>query len=153
VGPVDLALGAEVPEPGLTRLFAEKLAALTVGDPMDPDTKVGPLATESGRDDVEKYVQDAVDKGATVVVGGRRPDGPGWFYPPTVLLAESAQPEDAKAGLLLGRRSNPRRGSFRPDQARLGEGCQSSERAREAVLAVHVSQPGEQDLAPMEPPQ
>jgi succinate-semialdehyde dehydrogenase/glutarate-semialdehyde dehydrogenase len=68
-----------------TRLFAEKLAALTVGDPMAEDTKVGPLATESGREDVEKYVQDAVDKGATVVVGGTRPDGPGWFYPPTLL--------------------------------------------------------------------
>ena len=68
-----------------TRLFAEKMAALKVGDPMDEDTKVGPLATESGRDDVERYVQDAVDKGATVVVGGKRPDGPGWFYPPTLL--------------------------------------------------------------------
>src|SRR4051794_2882942 len=68
-----------------TRLFAEKLGALTVGDPMDPDTKVGPLATESGRDDVERYVQDAVDKGATVVVGGTRVDRPGWFYEPTLL--------------------------------------------------------------------
>jgi succinate-semialdehyde dehydrogenase/glutarate-semialdehyde dehydrogenase len=68
-----------------TRLFAEKLGALTVGDPMDPDTQVGPLATESGREDVEEYVQDAVDKGATVVVGGRRPDRPGWFYEPTLL--------------------------------------------------------------------
>jgi succinate-semialdehyde dehydrogenase/glutarate-semialdehyde dehydrogenase len=68
-----------------TRLFAEKIAALTVGDPMDPDTQIGPLATEQGREDVEKYVQDAVDKGATVVVGGQRPDGPGWYYPPTLL--------------------------------------------------------------------
>jgi succinate-semialdehyde dehydrogenase/glutarate-semialdehyde dehydrogenase len=68
-----------------TRLFAEKIAALTVGDPMDPDTQVGPLATESGRDDVEQYVQDAVDKGATVVVGGKRVDRPGWFYEPTLL--------------------------------------------------------------------
>jgi succinate-semialdehyde dehydrogenase/glutarate-semialdehyde dehydrogenase len=68
-----------------TRLFAEKIAALTVGDPMDPDTQIGPLATESGRDDVEKYVQDAVDKGATVLVGGKRPDRPGWFYEPTLL--------------------------------------------------------------------
>ncbi|HLM04172.1 MAG TPA: NADP-dependent succinic semialdehyde dehydrogenase [Blastococcus sp.] len=68
-----------------TRLFAEKLAALTVGDPMAEDTQVGPLATESGRDDVEKYVQDAIDKGATVVVGGQRPDDPGWFYPPTLV--------------------------------------------------------------------
>jgi succinate-semialdehyde dehydrogenase/glutarate-semialdehyde dehydrogenase len=68
-----------------TRLFAEKLSALKVGDPMAEDTKIGPLATESGREDVEEYVTDAVDKGATVVVGGQRPDGPGWFYPPTLL--------------------------------------------------------------------
>ena len=67
-----------------TRLFAEKIAALTVGDPMDDDTQIGPLATESGREDVEKYVEDAVDKGATVLVGGERPDRPGWFYPPTL---------------------------------------------------------------------
>src|SRR4051794_16132893 len=68
-----------------TRLFADKLAALTVGDPMAEDTQVGPLATESGREDVENYVKDAVDKGATVVVGGKRADGPGWFYEPTLL--------------------------------------------------------------------
>ncbi len=68
-----------------TRLFAEKLGALTVGDPMEESTQVGPLATESGLGDVERYVQDAVDKGATVVVGGRRIDRPGWFYEPTLL--------------------------------------------------------------------
>jgi succinate-semialdehyde dehydrogenase / glutarate-semialdehyde dehydrogenase len=68
-----------------TRLFAEKIAALTVGDPMAEGTEVGPLATESGRDDVEKYVQDAVAKGATVVVGGERVDRPGWFFQPTLL--------------------------------------------------------------------
>ncbi|MGY1672285.1 NADP-dependent succinic semialdehyde dehydrogenase [Geodermatophilus sp. SYSU D00710] len=68
-----------------TRLFAEKLGALTVGDPMEEGTQVGPLATESGREDVERYVQDAVDKGATVVVGGKRPDRPGWYYEPTLL--------------------------------------------------------------------
>jgi succinate-semialdehyde dehydrogenase/glutarate-semialdehyde dehydrogenase len=68
-----------------TRLFAEKIAALKVGDPMDPDTQVGPLATESGRDDVENYVKDAVEKGATVLVGGKRVDRPGWFYEPTLL--------------------------------------------------------------------
>ena len=68
-----------------TRLFAEKVAALTVGDPMDEGTQVGPLATESGRDDVDRYVQDAVGKGATVLVGGKRVDRPGWFYEPTIL--------------------------------------------------------------------
>src|SRR4051794_27827054 len=68
-----------------TRLFAEKIGALTVGDPMDPDTQVGPLATESGRDDVEEYVQDARSKGAEVVVGGKRLDRPGWIYEPTLI--------------------------------------------------------------------
>lgn len=68
-----------------TRLFAEKIGALTVGDPMDEGTQVGPLATESGRDDVERYVDDAVAKGAQVLVGGKRVDRPGWFYEPTLL--------------------------------------------------------------------
>jgi len=68
-----------------TRLFAEKIGALTVGDPMDPDTQIGPLATESGVQDVEEYVEDARSKGATVVVGGHRVDRPGWFYEPTLL--------------------------------------------------------------------
>jgi succinate-semialdehyde dehydrogenase / glutarate-semialdehyde dehydrogenase len=68
-----------------TRIFAEKIAALTVGDPMDSDTQVGPLATESGLQDVIDYVEDARSKGATVVVGGKRVDRPGWFYEPTLL--------------------------------------------------------------------
>jgi succinate-semialdehyde dehydrogenase/glutarate-semialdehyde dehydrogenase len=68
-----------------TRLFTEKIAALTVGDPRDEATQVGPLATESGLEDVERYVQDAVAKGATVLTGGKRVDRPGWFYEPTLL--------------------------------------------------------------------
>ncbi|MDQ3611923.1 MAG: NADP-dependent succinic semialdehyde dehydrogenase [Actinomycetota bacterium] len=72
-------------------LFAEELGALVVGDPMDAATDVGPLATEQGRDDVEELVSDAVSKGATVVLGGRRPEGPGWFYPPTLLTGITRQ--------------------------------------------------------------
>ncbi len=75
---------AEVAEE-FERKFAEKMAALVVGDPKDEATDIGPLATEQGREDVEELVQDAVQKGATVVVGGERPDRPGWFYPPTLL--------------------------------------------------------------------
>ena len=67
------------------RLFVDGVAALQVGDPMDESTDVGPLATEQGRKDVEELVADAVAKGATVLVGGEPPDGPGWFYPPTVI--------------------------------------------------------------------
>jgi succinate-semialdehyde dehydrogenase / glutarate-semialdehyde dehydrogenase len=65
--------------------FVAKMGALVVGDPMDDATDIGPLATESGRDDVEAYVDDALSKGAKALVGGKRLDRPGWFYPPTVL--------------------------------------------------------------------
>ena len=61
------------------------MAALRVGDPMDDATDVGPLATEQGRDDVDELVDRRVAQGATVLVGGELPDGPGWFYPPTVV--------------------------------------------------------------------
>jgi succinate-semialdehyde dehydrogenase/glutarate-semialdehyde dehydrogenase len=67
------------------RRFVDGMAALRLGDPMDEKTDVGPLATEQGRRDIEELVADAVDKGATVLCGGQRPDGPGWYYPPTVL--------------------------------------------------------------------
>ncbi|MEU0672123.1 NADP-dependent succinic semialdehyde dehydrogenase [Streptomyces sp. NPDC006172] len=65
--------------------FAEGMRALKVGDPMEEDTEVGPLASESGRDDLEELVDDARRGGATALCGGERPQGPGWYYPPTVL--------------------------------------------------------------------
>jgi succinate-semialdehyde dehydrogenase / glutarate-semialdehyde dehydrogenase len=65
--------------------FVRQMQALRVGDPADPNTDVGPLATEQGRIDVEKLVDQAVAAGAVIRCGGRRLDGPGWFYPPTVL--------------------------------------------------------------------
>jgi succinate-semialdehyde dehydrogenase/glutarate-semialdehyde dehydrogenase len=68
-----------------TERFVAAMGALTLGDPTAEGTDVGPLATEQGRVDVEELVADAVAKGATVLLGGERPDGPGWYYPPTVL--------------------------------------------------------------------
>jgi succinate-semialdehyde dehydrogenase / glutarate-semialdehyde dehydrogenase len=65
--------------------FVERMQALRVGDPTDPDTDVGPLATESGRDEVAKQVEDAAAAGATIRCGGKPLDRPGWFYPPTVV--------------------------------------------------------------------
>ncbi len=72
-------------------LFADALRALVVGDPTHDATDVGPLATEQGRVDVEELVADAVEQGATVVLGGTRPDGPGWFYPPTLITGVTEQ--------------------------------------------------------------
>ncbi|MGW7543031.1 NADP-dependent succinic semialdehyde dehydrogenase [Streptomyces sp. NPDC054770] len=65
--------------------FVAGMAALRTGDPMDEGTDVGPLASEQGRKDLEELVEDAKRSGAQVLCGGQRPDGPGWFYPPTVL--------------------------------------------------------------------
>ncbi|MFI1373997.1 NADP-dependent succinic semialdehyde dehydrogenase [Streptomyces longwoodensis] len=65
--------------------FVAGMRALTVGDPMEEDTEVGPLASERGRDDLEELVDDARRGGARVLCGGERPEGPGWYYPPTVV--------------------------------------------------------------------
>jgi succinate-semialdehyde dehydrogenase/glutarate-semialdehyde dehydrogenase len=67
------------------RLFTEQMAGKVVGDPMAGGTDVGPLASEQQLDDVEKLVADAVAKGAKALCGGAAPDGPGFYYPPTVL--------------------------------------------------------------------
>jgi succinate-semialdehyde dehydrogenase / glutarate-semialdehyde dehydrogenase len=65
--------------------FTAGMRALRTGDPMDEETDVGPLSSEQGRADLEELVDDAVRAGAGVLCGGERPDGPGWYYPPTVL--------------------------------------------------------------------
>ncbi len=72
------------------RLFTGQMAAKTVGDPMAEDTDVGPLASEQQRDDVEHLVADAVAKGARALCGGAAPEGPGFYYPPTVLAGVTA---------------------------------------------------------------
>jgi len=65
--------------------FVERMKSLRVGDPFDPTTDVGPLATEGGIKDVEQLVAKSVEMGARVLTGGKRMSGPGNFYPPTVL--------------------------------------------------------------------
>jgi succinate-semialdehyde dehydrogenase/glutarate-semialdehyde dehydrogenase len=65
--------------------FVARMAALTVGDPMDEGTDIGPLATMGGLRDVREMVEDARAKGASVLCGGREPEGPGWFYEPTAV--------------------------------------------------------------------
>ncbi|OYO11622.1 NADP-dependent succinic semialdehyde dehydrogenase [Enemella evansiae] len=72
--------------------FAARMAALTIGDPVEAGTEIGPLATESGRRDIEELVDDARDKGADILTGGGRPaDTEGWFYQPTVIAGITDQ--------------------------------------------------------------
>ncbi|MBO1330528.1 NADP-dependent succinic semialdehyde dehydrogenase [Streptomyces sp. VRA16 Mangrove soil] len=74
--------------------FVEGMRALRVGEPLDEDTDVGPLASEQGRKDLEELVDEAVESGATVLCGGQRPKDfadRGWFYEPTVLADVTPQ--------------------------------------------------------------
>ncbi len=72
--------------------FVREMRALRVGDPLADGTDVGPLATAAIRDEVAEQVRRSVDAGARVLTGGEPLDGPGFFYPPTILadIPESA---------------------------------------------------------------
>ncbi|MDO4919186.1 NAD-dependent succinate-semialdehyde dehydrogenase [Kocuria sp.] len=68
-----------------SRKFAEKLAALKPGNGLEEDSTVGPMVERKAVESVAELVQDALAKGATAVVGGKRVDGPGYFFEPTLL--------------------------------------------------------------------
>lgn len=78
--------------------LTEGFAALKVGDPMEPDTVIGPLVTAKQRERVEHYVALARKEGATIATGGRRPPGleRGWYYEPTLIT-------DADNGMRVSR--------------------------------------------------
>ena len=65
--------------------FAQKMAALVVGDPFDEKTELGPLSTADGVADLDRDVQITVKAGAKVLTGGKPLNRPGNFYAPTVL--------------------------------------------------------------------
>jgi succinate-semialdehyde dehydrogenase/glutarate-semialdehyde dehydrogenase len=68
------------------RRFVDQMRALRIGDPMEESTDIGPLATPQIVNDLEEQVQKAVAAGARVLTGGKRPDRPGNFFEPTVLV-------------------------------------------------------------------
>jgi len=71
--------------PEFERRFAEGMARLRVGDPMEETTQLGPLSTADMADDLERQVRQSVEMGARVATGGERLSRPGYFYAPTVL--------------------------------------------------------------------
>lgn len=72
-------------ESEFTEKFTKKMAALKVGNGLDKDVDVGPLVNADTRDKVVHFVDDALAKGAELKLGGKTPEGKGFFYPPTVL--------------------------------------------------------------------
>ena len=65
--------------------FAKAMGELRTGDPFDPDVAFGPMSSEAAVENLMAQVQDAIDKGAKVHVGGKRPEGPGAYIEATVL--------------------------------------------------------------------
>lgn len=66
-------------------LFVEGMRSLVVGDPEDPATQLGPVATKAGLGDLRAFVDDAVAHGAKVLTGGHEIERPGWYFAPTVI--------------------------------------------------------------------
>jgi succinate-semialdehyde dehydrogenase / glutarate-semialdehyde dehydrogenase len=73
--------------------LAERMGALKLGRGIDEGVDIGPLIDDDQRSKVSELVSDAVDKGATCLVGGRERDGAGYFYEPTVV---TDIPDDAR---------------------------------------------------------
>ena len=76
-----------------SRRLAERMGAMRIGRGTEDGVQVGPLITEKARAGVADLVADAADRGGTILVGGEQLDGPGWFYPPTVV---TDVPRDAR---------------------------------------------------------
>ena len=68
-----------------TTRFLAAVATLKVSDPSDRDTKIGPMARDEFRHEIEQQVQQSLDMGASLLAGGHRLEGPGFFFEPTVL--------------------------------------------------------------------
>ncbi|MFC1547217.1 NAD-dependent succinate-semialdehyde dehydrogenase [Candidatus Neomarinimicrobiota bacterium] len=71
--------------PQFEELFVELMQAKKMGDPLEEDTIVGPQARHELRDELHRQVQASIKQGARCLLGGKIPEGPGAYYPPTVL--------------------------------------------------------------------
>ena len=67
-------------------LFLSKMQAVKMGDPMNPETELGPLARKDLMLELDEQVKQSVEAGAEILTGGKPVDGKGYFYPPTVLV-------------------------------------------------------------------
>ena len=76
-----------------TQRLAQAMQAMRVGPGLEPGTDLGPLINKSAQNNMVGFVDDAMRKGAKLMTGGRCPDGPGFFFPPTIL---TNVPDDAE---------------------------------------------------------
>jgi succinate-semialdehyde dehydrogenase / glutarate-semialdehyde dehydrogenase len=71
---------------GFVDEFTKRVSRVRVGDPLDENTELGPLATGAIRDELDQQVQASIKSGARVLTGGRQIAGSGYYYEPTVLV-------------------------------------------------------------------
>lgn len=72
-------------KPQFERIFVQEMQNTKIGDPLDENVKIGPLARKDLRDELHTQVLASIDKGSRCLLGGKLPDGKGAYYPPTVL--------------------------------------------------------------------
>ena len=113
-------------------LFVERMRARKMGDPLESGVDVGPQARRDLRDELHQQVAKSVAKGATVLLGGSPPSGPGAFYPPTVLTGVTkgmpAYDEElfGPVAAIIAARDEGRRGARSPTTRPSGSGLPSS---------------------------
>ncbi|OGT51282.1 MAG: succinate-semialdehyde dehydrogenase [Gammaproteobacteria bacterium RIFCSPHIGHO2_12_FULL_42_13] len=78
-------IAVEAVRPEFEKKVIEKVKECRFGDPMDPAVTMGPMARADLRETVHKQVQECIEKGAELVMGGEMVSGSGFFYPPTIL--------------------------------------------------------------------
>ena len=66
-------------------VFVKKVESLKIGEPQDPKTEIGPLARKDLLNTLDKQVQRSLVMGAKLLTGGKKLDGQGYYYTPTVL--------------------------------------------------------------------
>lgn len=79
--------------------MASAISELRVGDPSQPNVDVGPMISEAARSRFDRTIQQAVAAGARIEAGGRSIEGNGYFYTPTLLSADSPEPERTLEGV------------------------------------------------------
>lgn len=79
-----LVLHKDIAEEFMTK-FIERTKGMTIGDPMNKDTKIGPISSEKAWNEIHEQVQANVNAGAELVLGGKKIDGEGFFYESTIL--------------------------------------------------------------------
>ena len=78
--------------------LVERAGKIQIGDPLKQDTQVGPLATRAQLDHISESIKDSVSQGATLLHGGKPPEGlgDGWYFTPTILDCPNQQIRSAR---------------------------------------------------------